>query len=65
MKTLTGFAYVSLKVAMILSVEAGLFPLMCGWWMDICSYVSYTYVYVTITHYISYEELILELYSNA
>ena len=32
--------YVALKVAMILSVEAGFFPLMCGWWMDICSFVS-------------------------
>ena len=25
---------------MILAVEAGIFPLMCGWWIDICSFVS-------------------------
>ena len=28
------------QVAMILVVEAGIFPLMCGWWIDICSFVS-------------------------
>ena len=26
---------------MILVVEAGIFPLMCGWWIDICSFVSF------------------------
>jgi hypothetical protein len=29
---------------MILAVEAGVFPLMCGWWIDICSFVSILYV---------------------
>ena len=24
---------------MLLTVEAGIFPLLCGWWMDICSFV--------------------------
>lgn len=28
------------QVGMILAVEAGVFPLMCGWWIDICSFVS-------------------------
>ena len=40
MKVLIGFSYVALKVGLILSVEAGIFPLLCGWWMDICSFVS-------------------------
>ena len=30
----------ALQVATILVVEAGIFPLMCGWWIDICSFVS-------------------------
>jgi E3 ubiquitin-protein ligase MARCH6 len=38
MKVLIGFSYVALKVGLILSVEAGIFPLLCGWWMDICSF---------------------------
>ena len=28
------------QVGMILAVEAGFFPLMCGWWIDICAFVS-------------------------
>ncbi len=28
------------QVGLILAVEAGIFPLMCGWWIDICSFVS-------------------------
>ena len=28
------------QVGLILTVEAGIFPLMCGWWIDICSFVS-------------------------
>ena len=40
LKTLLGKLYIVIKVGLILAVEAGLFPLMCGWWMDICSFVS-------------------------
>ena len=25
---------------MLLTVEAGIFPFLCGWWMDICSFVT-------------------------
>ena len=32
--------YVAIKVGMILAVEAGIFPLLCGWWIDICAFVS-------------------------
>ena len=31
-----------MQVGLLLGVEAGLFPLMCGWWIDICSFVSNT-----------------------
>lgn len=33
-----GVMYVAIKVGLILAVEAGIFPLMCGWWIDICAF---------------------------
>ena len=33
---------------MILAVEAGVFPLMCGWWIDICAFVSELHVHVHV-----------------
>jgi len=32
-----GLCYVAVKVALLMAVEVGLFPLICGWWLDICS----------------------------
>lgn len=29
--------YIVLKVAILIVVEIGFFPLVCGWWLDICS----------------------------
>ena len=28
------------KVTLLVVVEIGLFPLICGWWLDICSLVG-------------------------
>ncbi|KAL5467202.1 hypothetical protein EMCRGX_G031401 [Ephydatia muelleri] len=36
-KNLLGFIYVAIKVGLILTVEAGIFPLMSGWWIDVCA----------------------------
>jgi len=32
-----GLAYVILKVSLLMAIEIGLFPLICGWWLDTCS----------------------------
>ncbi|XP_047132689.1 E3 ubiquitin-protein ligase MARCHF6 isoform X1 [Hydra vulgaris] len=32
-----GLCYVILKVSLLMVLEIGLFPLICGWWLDICS----------------------------
>ena len=39
-RSILGVMYVAIKVGLILVVEAGIFPLMCGWWIDICAFVS-------------------------
>ena len=30
----------SWQVSLLMLVEIGLFPLVCGWWLDVCSLVS-------------------------
>lgn len=35
-----GVVYLSLKVFMLVLVEIGIFPVLCGCWLDICSLVS-------------------------
>ncbi|CAI8010254.1 E3 ubiquitin-protein ligase MARCHF6 [Geodia barretti] len=37
-QSVLGVMYVAIKVGMILAVEAGIFPLLCGWWIDICAF---------------------------
>lgn len=32
-----------LQVSLLVVMEIGLFPLICGWWLDICSLVSSDY----------------------
>lgn len=32
-----GLSYIVLKVGLLMAIEIGLFPLICGWWLDICS----------------------------
>ncbi|CAH2039826.1 unnamed protein product, partial [Iphiclides podalirius] len=32
-----GFCYVVVKVALLSVVEIGVIPLVCGWWLDLCS----------------------------
>lgn len=32
-----GLCYVVVKVKLLVVVEIGVFPLICGWWLDICS----------------------------
>lgn len=32
-----GLCYTVLKVSLLMTIEVGLFPLVCGWWLDICS----------------------------
>ncbi|XP_067145385.1 E3 ubiquitin-protein ligase MARCHF6 [Centruroides vittatus] len=36
-KRLLGLCYVVVKVSLLSVVEIGVFPLVCGWWLDICS----------------------------
>lgn len=35
-----GLCYVVVKVKLLVVMEIGVFPLICGWWLDICSLVS-------------------------
>lgn len=37
MRRLLGISYIVVKVTVVLMAEIGLLPLMCGWWLDICS----------------------------
>lgn len=37
---LLGLCYVVVKVSLLSVFEIGVFPLVCGWWLDICSLVS-------------------------
>lgn len=39
---LLGLCYVVVKVSLLSVFEIGVFPLVCGWWLDICSLVSFT-----------------------
>ncbi|KAL4235038.1 E3 ubiquitin-protein ligase march6 [Mactra antiquata] len=32
-----GLCYVVVKVKLLVVIEIGVFPLICGWWLDICS----------------------------
>uniref|UniRef100_A0A672H602 E3 ubiquitin-protein ligase MARCHF6 n=1 Tax=Salarias fasciatus TaxID=181472 RepID=A0A672H602_SALFA len=32
-----GVCYIVIKVSLLVFMELGLFPLICGWWLDICS----------------------------
>ncbi|KAJ8716276.1 hypothetical protein PYW08_013561 [Mythimna loreyi] len=36
-KKALGFCYVVVKVALLSVVEIGVIPLVCGWWLDLCS----------------------------
>ncbi|KAH1015872.1 hypothetical protein HUJ04_007190 [Dendroctonus ponderosae] len=36
-KRVLGLCYVVVKVAMLSVIEIGIIPLVCGWWLDICS----------------------------
>lgn len=36
-KRVLGLCYVVVKVSMLAVVEIGILPLVCGWWLDICS----------------------------
>lgn len=36
-RRILGLCYVVVKVAMLSVVEIGILPLVCGWWLDICS----------------------------
>lgn len=31
------YAFILIKVTFLLAIELGIFPLMCGWWLDVCS----------------------------
>lgn len=37
MRRLLGISYIVVKVSVVLMAEIGLLPLMCGWWLDMCS----------------------------
>uniref|UniRef100_A0A673XEG4 E3 ubiquitin-protein ligase MARCHF6 n=1 Tax=Salmo trutta TaxID=8032 RepID=A0A673XEG4_SALTR len=34
---LLGVCYIVVKVSLLVVVEIGVFPVICGWWLDICS----------------------------
>ncbi|KAL4708685.1 hypothetical protein ACJJTC_010630 [Scirpophaga incertulas] len=36
-KRIFGFCYVLVKVALLSVIEIGVIPLVCGWWLDLCS----------------------------
>ncbi|XP_019629524.1 PREDICTED: E3 ubiquitin-protein ligase MARCH6-like [Branchiostoma belcheri] len=36
-KRVLGICYVVVKVSLLVVLEIGVFPLVCGWWLDICS----------------------------
>uniref|UniRef100_F6TYM9 E3 ubiquitin-protein ligase MARCHF6 n=1 Tax=Xenopus tropicalis TaxID=8364 RepID=F6TYM9_XENTR len=36
-RRLLGICYIVVKVSLLVVVEIGVFPLICGWWLDICS----------------------------
>ena len=36
-KRFLGLGYVVVKVSILSVIEIGLVPLICGWWLDICS----------------------------
>jgi len=36
-KRVFGFCYVVVKVSLLVIVEIGISPLICGWWLDVCS----------------------------
>lgn len=36
-KRILGLCYVVVKVSLLMVLEVGVFPLVCGWWLDICS----------------------------
>ncbi|ELT87335.1 hypothetical protein CAPTEDRAFT_168587 [Capitella teleta] len=36
-RRILGLCYVVVKVSLLVVVEIGLFPLVCGWWLDVCS----------------------------
>uniref|UniRef100_A0A3Q3NDV2 E3 ubiquitin-protein ligase MARCHF6 n=1 Tax=Mastacembelus armatus TaxID=205130 RepID=A0A3Q3NDV2_9TELE len=36
-RRLLGVCYIVVKVSLLVVVDIGVFPLICGWWLDICS----------------------------
>lgn len=36
-KRILGLCYIAIKVSLLVVMEIVLFPLVCGWWLDICS----------------------------
>jgi E3 ubiquitin-protein ligase MARCH6 len=40
LQVVAGFRYflTSLKVSFLLGLELGVFPLLCGWWLDFCTF---------------------------
>ena len=36
-KRILGLCYVVVKVSLLTVAEIGVFPVVCGWWLDICS----------------------------
>ncbi|XP_061551298.1 E3 ubiquitin-protein ligase MARCHF6-like isoform X3 [Phycodurus eques] len=36
-KRLLGVCYIVVKVSLLVVMEIGVFPLICGWWLDLCS----------------------------
>lgn len=37
MRRILGISYIVVKVTVVLIAEIGLLPLICGWWLDLCS----------------------------
>ena len=38
--TMTGLVCIMLKVFLLVIIEVIIYPIMCGWWLDVCALVS-------------------------
>lgn len=38
---MSAILYLMLKVFLLIVTEVAIFPIICGWWLDICSLVCF------------------------
>jgi len=52
-RRMLGLCYVTVKVSLLVVMEIGMFPLTCGWWLDICSLVNIYVGYILDLTYLT------------